>query len=74
MPGLHMGLLSYNYQCLEQTVQLILKLTLSRHNLALLTGILFCKSTVVCFYLYTRCFNFCLLYRISGNFGGFALK
>ena len=64
MPGLHMGLISSNYQCLEQTIQLILKLTLSRHKLALITGILFCKSTVVCFCLYRHCFNFCLLYII----------
>ena len=52
MPGLHMGQISSNYQCLEQTIQLILKLTLSRYKLAFLTGILFCKSTVVCFCLY----------------------
>ena len=41
MPGLHMGLISGNYQCLEQTMQLVLNLTLSRHKLALQTGILF---------------------------------
>ena len=36
MPGLHLGLISSNYQCLEQTMQLILKLTLFRHNMAVL--------------------------------------